>query len=385
MVPFKKINIKLSRRIAFVIFLFTVIPLIAVSMASYMHSAGALRDAFFAKLQAVLRLKCNWIIQLFESWERDVLDIASHPYISTGLAELSAGFRELGAEGARSLYLGREDLDDAGDDSEYSTAHHARHGFFVRYAAIRRYEGIFLIDLEGNIIYATRKDESYGTNLLSGPFAGSSLAELYKQLRTAPVGKTYTSDAAPFSEGTIAMFIGTPCYLGGKPIGIIAFQGCLELISGIMQQREGMGETGETYLVGSDLRMRSDSILDPEQHSIAASFERNYKMDNLAINEGLAGRSGTAVIQGHRGVPVLSAYIPLRVLGLDWVAIAEKEVSEALDPAKALRNILLAIAGILTTFFTFLGILGSRRFTKPVEQLNSTACVLAGGGSGANG
>ena len=193
---------KLQRKIGLAIFVFTVIPLSMVVIASYMHSAGALRDSSYDQLQTALELKCNSICRLFESWELDALDIASHPYIITGLAEFSSGFRELGAEGARSLYLGRDDLDDAGDDSAYSTTHNSRHGFFVRYAAIRGYEDVFLIDLEGNIIYATRKDECYGTNLLSGPLAGSNLAELHKQLRTAPVGKIYTADTAPFCDGT---------------------------------------------------------------------------------------------------------------------------------------------------------------------------------------
>ncbi len=40
-----------------------------------------------------------------------------------------------------------------------------------------------------------------------------------------------------------------------------------------MKQRKGMGKTGETYLVGNDKRLRSDSFLDPEKHSLKASFK----------------------------------------------------------------------------------------------------------------
>ena len=45
----------------------------------------------------------------------------------------------------------------------------------------------------------------------------------------------------------------------------------IDFIDLVMNERSSMGETGETYLVGPDLRMRSDSYLDPVNHSVAAS------------------------------------------------------------------------------------------------------------------
>ena len=44
-----------------------------------------------------------------------------------------------------------------------------------------------------------------------------------------------------------------------------------------MSERAGLGETGETYLVGSDKLMRSDSYLDPKHHSVVASFRNPEK------------------------------------------------------------------------------------------------------------
>ena len=48
----------------------------------------------------------------------------------------------------------------------------------------------------------------------------------------------------------------------GQLIGVVALEVSVGRINQIMQERTGMGETGETYLVGTDRRMRSDSYLD---------------------------------------------------------------------------------------------------------------------------
>ena len=49
-------------------------------------------------------------------------------------------------------------------------------------------------------------------------------------------------------------------------------------INRIMKERAGMGESGESYLIGQDLLMRSDSFLDPDNHSVNASFKNPSKL-----------------------------------------------------------------------------------------------------------
>ena len=54
-------------------------------------------------------------------------------------------------------------------------------------------------------------------------------------------------------------FIASPVFDGNKKIGVLAFQMPLEKITEIANARAGQGETGETYFVGQDLKLRSDS------------------------------------------------------------------------------------------------------------------------------
>ncbi|MEE9308789.1 MAG: methyl-accepting chemotaxis protein [Spirochaetia bacterium] len=187
---------KLHRKIGLAIFVFAVIPLSMVVITSYMHSAGALRDSSYDQLQTALSLKRNEIIRLIHHWESNVLDIASDPSVASGLFGLSVGLNDLDAETVRSLYLDRRDLEDAGDGSVYSTAHREQHGFFSGYAELHGYLDVFLIDLEGNIVYNISEDQTYGTNLIAGPFAKSSLGESYRQVNTAMYGQAHLVDAA---------------------------------------------------------------------------------------------------------------------------------------------------------------------------------------------
>ncbi len=55
----------------------------------------------------------------------------------------------------------------------------------------------------------------------------------------------------------------------------------LDDINAIMHQRDGMGQSGETYLVGSDKRMRSDSFLDPKSRSVQASFAGSIEQNGV--------------------------------------------------------------------------------------------------------
>ncbi|MCP4715844.1 MAG: hypothetical protein GY868_12060, partial [Deltaproteobacteria bacterium] len=169
-------------------------------------------------------------------------------------------------------------------------------------------------------------------NIIEGSLRDSSLAQCFK---TALKGAAL-SDFAPYapSNNEPCAFVGAPVKNGGKTIGAVVLQLPLTAINSIMQERTGLGESGEVYLVGSDKLMRSDSFLDPQNHSVNASFadpgKGSVKTD--ASSNALAGKSAEEVILDYNGNPVLSAYSPLEIEGLKWAIIAEMDVSEAFCP-----------------------------------------------------
>lgn len=164
----------------------------------------------------------------------------------------------------------------------------------------------------------------------------------------------------------------------GKVELVIALQISLDSINGIMQQREGMGETGETYLVGPDKRMRSDSFLDPTGHSVEASFAgtvKNNGVDTEATIGALSGETDARVIEDYNGNPVLSAYTPVDVFGTTWAMLAEIDEAEVEAPVTHLQWVIVAIAVIMGSAVAFMALFVSGRLLK---QLGNEPEVIAG-------
>lgn len=56
-----------------------------------------------------------------------------------------------------------------------------------------------------------------------------------------------------------AGFIAAPIYDGRTLTGVVAFQIPVDKMNAVIGETTGMGQTGETYAVGSDRLFRSDS------------------------------------------------------------------------------------------------------------------------------
>ena len=144
--------------------------------------------------------------------------------------------------------------------------------FFNKYQQMYGYYDLFLINPNGYCFFTAAKEADYQTNLVDGKYSNSNLGELVRDvLKTKQYGM---GDFAPYapSNNEPCAFVAQPVVHDGKVELVVALQLSLEAINNIMQQRDGMGETGETYLIGSDKLMRSDSFLDPANHSVKASF-----------------------------------------------------------------------------------------------------------------
>ena len=134
-----------------------------------------------------------------------------------------------------------------------------------------------------------------------------------------------------------------------------------KVISYIMNERSGMGETGETYLVDSNFKMASDSYLDPKNRSVTASKKGTVPdngADTKAVREALRGVIGRDIIDDYRGIPVLSVFAPLRIKDETFAIIAEMDEQEIDDRISTALNKymvwLLILSGVLLGLLAFL-------------------------------
>jgi len=241
--------------------------------------------------------------------------------------------------------------------------------FYKKYVDMYGYYDLFLVNPDGYVFYTAARESDYQTNLLNGKYASSNLGKLVRDVLTSK--QFGLADFAPYaaSNNEPCAFIAQPVTYNGNVDIVVALQLSLESINGIMQKRDGMGKTGETYLVGSDKLMRSDSFLDATNHSVKASFANPSRgqVDTVASTEALSGKTDQKIIMDYNGNPVLSSYAPVKVEGTTWALIAEIDEAEAFHAVNVMRWLVLIIAIIGISAITTIAILITRSITKPIN------------------
>lgn len=253
--------------------------------------------------------------------------------------------------------------------------------FYAKYIKQYGYYDLFLVDPTGYVFYSAAREADYQTNLVNGKFSTSGLGKLVRQsLKSGQYGLTDFAPYAP-SNNEPAAFIAQPVIQNGQTELVVALQLSLKAINNIMQQREGMGETGESYLIGQDNLMRSDSFLDPKHHTVMASFADPSKgsVTSDAAKAALAGETGSDIVIDYNGNPVLSAYTPIEFGGVTWALLAEINEAEAFSAIGQLKWLMLIIGLVGAAAIAGAGYLLARSVSRPIVKMTAAMEVLADG------
>lgn len=157
--------------------------------------------------------------------------------------------------------------------------------------------------------------------------------------------------------------------------GLCILRSSFDEINKIMLENSsanGLGESGESYLVSNDYKMKSQS-------RFLNKSVNNIKVETEGVIKALKGIPGTSIIEDYRGIEVLSSWDKLNVEGINWVVLSEIDAKEAEVPIVNLRNLLLIIivfASIVTFILTYYI---SKRITNPVVSLTKAAENLGKG------
>jgi methyl-accepting chemotaxis protein len=268
--------------------------------------------------------------------------------------------------------------------SDYMLAHKTYHDSFDKFLNAYSLYDIFMVDMKGNLIYTDFKEKDYATNLKTGVYSDTGIADVYKKALNLSEGKIAFDDFKPYepSYNSPASFIATPIFIDGQKRGVLIFQMPVDEINKIMQfnglfKEAGMGESGEAYLVGSDLKMRSNSRFQKDiSDSIVQSLGTTigvWKVDTKSTQEALKGKAGHWIIEDYRAINVLSVYNAIDIFGqTKWAIVSEIDEDEALAPAVSLRNlivlsslIVLAIVVLVNIYFMNISLI------KPLDKFQT--------------
>jgi|GEM_PF-1817100 len=263
---------------------------------------------------------------------------------------------------------GKKSMLDSADDSAYSEVHKVYHPLLRNFLEKFGYYDIFLVDAKtGDMVYSVFKEVDFGTSLLTGIYRNTNFGQVVRDaVDSSDKDFVRLIDFAPYdpSYHAPASFIAAPIFEGDEKIGILVFQMPINKINQILTgnnnwRADGLGETGETFMVGGDYKLRSISrpvIEDIDGHINTlrglhydpSVLQQIRKMETSILMEeirrestalALSGKTGTRIETNAVGVQLLSSFAPLQISDLDWIIMSSMTESEASAPINSLREI----------------------------------------------
>lgn len=310
-----------------------VVPLVVTMVPTYMVARQALLEQVQEKLAAKASSR-HAILQ-------DYLHVLSRR------GELRAATVQV-AESVQALEQYAQVTSTAGGfdtlSPAYNTLYEKVYARMVQVAKADEYSDVYLISADTGVVWFNYSREAdLGTNLRTGPYKNTGFAKAFE--RAVAKGETAYGDFEWFDPAKKAcMFVASPVF---DDKGIVKAVTVVEVDSlafdSVAVDRTGLGQTGEAYVVGRDLKMRTQS------HLTATPTVLKHKVDTESVRAALAGKSGILEGLDYRGVHVISHHSPLGLLaktGLDWVLVVEVDSAEALAEIDKMR-FRLQITGLM--------------------------------------
>lgn len=445
-------NLSLASRLAMVVLTVMVISLLVVSMVSLSYGTRLADDLFEERMRALRSLKAHEIELYFNTTIAQTQALAAsdmtiraaqeftQAYIELQGVDPGSGAREAVAdyyrdvfgpelvaatgvsipwqnlvpEGNAAVYLqnqylvgddveadGEQLITDPGDGSTWTEVHRDVHPEFLDIAGRLSVGDLYIVEpSRGAIVYSVAKGPEFGTGLDQGPYSASALAKLVRAVRDSGSSqRVEVTDLAPYAPalGDPEGFVGAPIVAEGRLVGVLVVRIPVDQINTIMTSdgnwaSEGLGDTGETYLVGSDGRMRSVSrffLESPSEyfaaveaaHSISSSdlesvnalettvvFQKAADLDIL--EEVAAGMDEFFETKNYMGREAYSAYDPLDIEQLDWFATVEAEQSEVSAPLVDFRRRNLVVVSLTVLVISFVTVAWARQALAPVRAIS---------------
>ncbi len=299
-------------------------------------------------------------------------------------------------------------LDRSKYDSTYDGSHAYHHPSFRRFLEDFHLSDILLIDKEtGTVAYSVEKRIDFATSLHDGPFADSVLARVYKKARDSQnPDAVFVEDIHPYLPfgNQPALFMASPIINAEKqPIGVLVFQMSLARINQVMTHQAnwaeaGLGESGETYLLGSDGIFRSEPrpLLEKKAEFLqfvqeAGTIAPEHKQEILRLGSSIGhhrietdaaqalqrGESGFGQFSNYLGNDVLSAYKPLSIHGLNWSIVSDISSDEAFHSVAGLTNEITGKSIATIIIALLLGVTcGGALVITIIRPLRSTIAIL---------
>lgn len=357
-------NIKMKPKLIGSFLIAGLIPVITLIIISTSQSRDALVKSYIEKLEAVQSLKETSLKETMNIAAQDLKILAN-----SGDAISQFNIIKKYHDDTKATPEGNLDVTSSIYKKLVDNGNTSRLDLFREQ---KGYYDIFIICAKhGHVMWTSAEESDLGQNVGYGPLKNSGLGRVWK--KSISEGGLSIDDFAPYapSNNEITIFMADVIKSKGEVVAVVAIQFQDDFLTNIMSSRAGMGNSGESYVVGVDKRMRSNSYLEPETHSVQASFDGNIKdngVDTVAVKNAILGNSGSEFILDYTGSSVLSVYKPVDFWGVRWILISEVNESEIMEPVNKLITFVIIAGLAISIVVVFLGLVISINIVKPLTK-----------------
>ncbi|WP_291393156.1 methyl-accepting chemotaxis protein, partial [Devosia sp.] len=367
---------------------------VGVGVASYLIGSSIVADLSARQMQTVASSHADQLSTYLKTIEADLVKTATTESAISAVRDFAIGWKSFAKatpplDPVATLRQGfitenpypageRQKLDvKQTGRTNYDFTHDKVQVVFRQQLELQGYLDIYMFDTTGNLVYSVMKNDDFALNFAEGgDLADTGLGRAYRAaMQLTERGQVVYESASVYPVGgQPASFLATPMLdQRGKLMGVMAFEMPVAPINAMLQDNSSLGQTGESFIVGSDKLLRSDSVFSDGDDTLVTAY------DNPLVEAALAGTPSTGITTGYRGMPMIATATPLSFNGTNWAVVTTISQDEALAPVAQLRNMMLGVGAVLLAIAAAVGFVFSRTITKPLSQLTGTMNALAEG------
>ncbi|MDU8945142.1 PAS domain-containing protein [Ovoidimarina sediminis] len=376
-------NISIGVKLPLVIVLIGLISILGAEAIATANTRATIMVTGEDRLLAVAESRATEVRRELDAIRADLKGMRENPVILDAARAFVTAWQLHGPDARdelRRLYLDdnpnpqsqRLQFNGADDRSAYSLVHLRYHRFFRAKTQAQRYKDILLIAPDGRIVYSVAKTEEFGTDIDDFPVGQAGLVRAVRLVQGGTMDEVMTEflidPAAPGSRSAIfALPVTSPF---GTVEAVLAVRVSITRIDEIMQRPAGLGRTGEAFL--TDAYSGRISVLRRVAPALTGRIPApDAERRNL-------GRGRQIIVQeGPNGAGIVSAHVPLDILGRYFGVYVQQARGEILAPAEVLRDKMLVEGAMVLSLVTIFGVLLARGISRPLLRVDEAMGLVA--------
>jgi len=238
-------------------------------------------------------------------------------------------------------------------------------------------QDIFLIDIDGNILFNITKESDLGTNLKQGQYQESNFAKaVLTSLSTGKISLSHTEHYAP-SNNLLSSFISAPLTNElGEMVGVIAMQIKLDAIYRLVVDQGNHTENFTSYIIDEHGLLQT-----PLNNNWQTVLNNNISLPAFKTwqQQGKNHKGKTLEYKNINGETVIGLFQTITIANINWILITELPLNEVLADANWLALTTFSLVAISAILIIIVIVFLSKSITKPLKRIADASLRVAAG------